>query len=436
MKRIEIIHGLLFAVLASLFLFIIHHLPVNQLFIDPFSEAIKNHDVMDVSFSKFRKHSDPSLFDDQVMVLNSEITNRQDILDAVEFLQNRGVKGIGLDLLFDSLHHDRTDTLLAESLSQPNVVLAYTFIEDGTHGAHEGSHKRDKTASDHEVEHEESTVDLRSHSFFTKSAHEAYVNLGSNDGFSVRNFEPFHEIDGEKESAFAVVLASFLDDSVVEKLKERDHKKEWINFRRFQPGKANRIHPINESKYSHYAYSSVKNLLKDSSSYDVNYFKNKVVLFGFSGESDDALSMKDRYFTPLNQKYQGKSLPDMHGVVVHANIISMLVSKDYIDDIPEKGLYLIAFLIYFFNYLLFTRIAKHKLYFQVPTVRLIQVLQFIVLFSLSVIAVTFWNVKVGFVLIITAVILSYELFEFYAHKLKAKLTPIFTRRNKVDSEET
>ena len=400
------------------------------MFIDPFSEAIKNHDIMDVSISKFRNHSDPSLFDNQVMILNSEITNREDIVNAIEYLENRGVKAIGIDLVFDSLHHNKTDTLLADCLSYPNVILAYTFKEEDSHGGQSESQTDEKSMSAHNDTQAKSNIDVSSHSFFTENAHQAYVNLGSNDGFSVRNFEPFYDIDHHEKPALSVVLANYLDDSVIPDLEKRDHKKEWINFRRFQPGNANHKHPINPSKYTHYPFSSIKNMLKDSASYDANYFKNKVVLIGFSGEDESALSMKDRYFTPLNQKYQGRSLPDMHGVTVHANIISMLVSKDFIDEVSEKILYLVAFFIFFFNYLLFAKIVRRKPYFMVALVRVLQALQFVVLFTLCVVAVTFWNVKIGFILIITAVILSYELFEFYEHKIKNRMAQLVSEKVK------
>ena len=47
--------GLLFSFFSLAILFVLHHIPFNQLFIDPFSEAIKNHDVTDIALSDFRE---------------------------------------------------------------------------------------------------------------------------------------------------------------------------------------------------------------------------------------------------------------------------------------------------------------------------------------------------------------------------------------------
>jgi hypothetical protein len=399
MQKTEILHALVFSILATLFLFFLHLLPINQIFIDPFSEAIKNHDVMDITLSNFRNHKDPSLFDNEVFIINSGVTDRTEIAETVNFLKRKNVAGVGIDLLFDTLNYDKADTLLANVLKGDNIVLGYSFHE----------HKDKKHSS---------TLDLHSKDFFTANCSQAFVNLASNDGFSVRAFEPFHMIDKQEDLSLGLKLASFLDSTIVDDTRSRGTDKEWINFRRFQPGPSNMVFPINSEKYSHYAYIDIDKFLQDTTSYDDEYFKDKVVLIGFCGENVKSQSMQDRYYTPLNEKYQGRSIPDMHGVVVHANIVSMLKSRDFINGVAERYLYLIAFFIYFFNYFIFSKLARKKLFLMMPVVRFIQVIQFVILLSACIMLLSILNIKFGFVLIITAVILSFELYEFYAHKLR------------------
>lgn len=90
--------------------------------------------------------------------------------------------------------------------------------------------------------------------------------------------------------------------------------------------------------------------------------------------------MKDRYYTPLNERSSGRSIPDMFGVIIHANIISMLLDEDYIDDVPEWLLYLFSFL-YFYQLLYFLKVVE-KNFFTVAFIRLIQILQFVFIFLL------------------------------------------------------
>lgn len=407
MLRSLLYHGLIFSLLSTLLLFILHHLPVNQLFIDPFSEAIKNHDVMDIAISKFRNHEQAELFDDKVFIINSEVTNRKEIAAAIKFLQHRKVQGIGLDLIFDTLHQNEADTILASVLGNKNIVMGYTFNENHDHG--QGTNHKHN-----------SIIDLKSDIFFTAKVEQGYVNLGSNDGFSVRAFEPFHEVEGKRLPSFGVSLASIAKPEVISQLEQRNNKIEWINFKRIQPGAVNRIYPINSKAVVHYAYSSIGQFLRDTSAFAKDYFKDKIVLIGFNGEHSKALSMKDRYFTPLNEVYHGRSLPDMHGVVIHANIISMLLHNEYIDEVSEKFLYLISFIVFLLNYYLFEKISTKRYFLMIAIVRSIQIVQFILLFTSCIVLMAYFNIKVGFILMITAVILSYELYEFYEHKLKSR----------------
>lgn len=398
------------SLIAVFILYLLHHLPVNQLFIDPFSEAIKNHDIMDVGFSRFRNHEDPSLYDDNILILNSEKTNRQDVAEVVNYLTANGVAAVGIDLIFDRTPHNAIDTLLSDALKHEKVVLGYIFDE---------KHKDDG----------HSVHGVSSDALFVHTKEQmGYVNLASNDGFSVRAFEPFHIIDGEKRESMALKLSSKLYPELPKIMSERNNKIEWINFKRLQPGKINMKFPINDYESVHYAYSSIKQFLRDTSSYNQEYLKDKIVLIGFNGEDDEALSMKDRYFTPLNQIYHGRSLPDMYGVVVHANIISMLLSKDFINEIPEWILYLIGFFIFFINYYIFKKLDDKKLFTVLPLVRIVQLIQFVLLFSFCIVMITYFNIKFGFIIMITAVIISFEVYEFYDHKLKHKITELYTTK--------
>lgn len=398
------------SLLAVFILYLLHHLPVNQLFIDPFSEAIKNHDIMDVGFSRFRNHEDPSLYDKNILILNSEKTDRKAIADGVNYLVSHEVAAIGIDLIFDQTPHNSIDTLLSEALKNEKVILGYIFDEQHMDQGH----------SIHGV----TSDDL----FIHNQEQMGYVNLATNDGFSVRAFEPFHNIDGEKRQSMALKLASKLKPELNKIVSERNNKIEWINFKRIQPGKINMKFPINDYESVHYAYTSLDQFLADTSSYSKEYLKDKIVLIGFSGEDDEALSMKDRYFTPLNQIYHGRSLPDMYGVVVHANIVSMLLSQDFINEIPEWILYIIGFLIFFINYFIFKKLDDKKLFTVLPLVRVVQLIQFVLLFSFCIIMITYFNIKFGFIIMITAVIISFEVYEFYDHKLKHKVAELYTTK--------
>lgn len=402
LSRSNLIQALIYSTLCVAFIFLLHKLPFNHLFIDSFGEAIKYHDVTDIGISKFRNHADPSIYDDRLLLLNSEVTNREELTHAIDYLLRNDVAAVGIDLLFDTLYQTSTDTLLAAVLQDPRVVMGYSFVADSEQG----------------VGHE-AVRDLVSDPLFTMGNTSRYVNLGTDDGYSVRAFEPFHNVEGVVEPAFAVALTATVDSAIIDDLQERHHEKEWINFRRLQPGKRNRVSPINEEGHIHYPFLSVSQFLQDTTGYSATVLRDKIILIGFSGESDQALSMNDRYYTPLNQRHYGRSLPDMHGVVIHANIISMLLDRDFIEEMPYAMIYVCCFFLFFGNYFLFKKLHHYKLFswLPVPVVRVLQLLQFVVLFGIAIFLVAVYNFKIGFILMIISVIMSFELYEYYHHRI-------------------
>lgn len=400
MRGGTILHAISFALLCSVLMFILHLVPVNHLFIDPFSEAIKGHDMMDIAISRFRDHNDPDLFDDRILLINTGITNRREIASVVDFLGRNDVAAIGVDLLFDTLFHNQDDSLLRISFQHhPKVILGYTFESSA-----DDSHS--------------TIVGLQSDTFFSSNVFQGYVNLATNDGFTVRAFEPFRNINDSAVAAFSVYLASLRDDKLLDEMKQRCSSTEWINFKRLQPGEINMTYPINSGHQVHYRMVHIDNFLKDTSHLDHSWLKDKIILLGFCGETEEAFSMKDRYFTPLNEQYTGRSLPDMHGVVVHANIISMLLDRDLIHDVSERGIYGIAFLIFVLNYWIFTFLHRHDFFRSLPYIRLVQVFQFFIFLAICILLLLNFNIKLGFTFIATCIILSYELYEFYLHKVK------------------
>lgn len=399
------IHALIFSFSSVCFLLLLHFLPINQAFIDPFSEYIKHQDLMDITCSRFRDHMDPKLFDNRIFIINTGITDRQKIISAIDFLQRHAVKAVGVDLLFDSLAGNAQDTVFHNLVgNSASTVFAKVY------------HGRALRSTSDSAEY--------SHSFLVPADHQFYVNLGTDDGYTARSFQPFYDGQGAVPS-FPVAIAAKMDSHSIKQLSGRGFIKEWINFRRFQSA-TNDASGRKERSFPNYAVVDLDRFLEDTASYESNYFANKAVLFGFC-DIKTAASLKDRYFTPLNQVPVGRSLPDMYGVVIHANIISMILDNDYINEFNVFITLIIAFLIFGFNYLLFERIHNRKYFFNLALIRLLQLLQFVILFSISIWMLAQHNLKLGFVMLVAAIIFSYELWEFYFLKIRWRIDALFAR---------
>jgi CHASE2 domain-containing sensor protein len=112
-------------------------------------------------------------------------------------------------------------------------------------------------------------------------------------------------------------------------------------------------------------------------------------------------------------------------VVIHANILSMLLDRDYIHDVRNHWIYFFSLLLFLANYLLFSGIHHLDMFRSLPYIRLVQIVQFFLILAMCLSLLLHANVKMGFTFMATCVILSYEFYEAYENKMKAKMDALF-----------
>ena len=158
---------------------------------------------------------------------------------------------------------------------------------------------------------------LNSHEKFRKNAREGFVNMNTNqeEFLTVRHFSVKTLVHEDTIASFAVQIASLYDSIKTAKLFERGNQRELINYKR------------NLDKYKVLDWDEVFQK-KDS----LQFIKDKIVLMGFIGPDTNTIVTEDIFYSPMNDKIYGRAYPDMYGVVVHANIISMILDGDYINS--------------------------------------------------------------------------------------------------------
>lgn len=125
----------------------------------------------------------------------------------------------------------------------------------------------------------------------------------------------------------------------------------------------------------------------DSAFLENRFLKDKIVLLGYVDQK--APEIIDMFYTPLNAQYAGRTYPDMYGVVVHANIISMLLHGNYIDVMPSWAAMFLALLVTYCNVIFFAFIHdRYETWFEVFA-RLMQFAQLII--CLLLILYLFYN---------------------------------------------
>jgi hypothetical protein len=154
-----------------------------------------------------------------------------------------------------------------------------------------------------------------------------------------RYFEPFFATeDGKPDTSFAVKIISLAYGAKwVKELHAEAGDRKLVNFRKGM------------SELPRY-------LVFDSIPDNPEMFRNKIVLMG----GFDEWSLEDKHFTPLNLNI-GRALPDMNGIEYLAQIMSMMIAKDYIKPLPFKVFWI--FISCFLFMFLFLRIHHIRNYY-------------------------------------------------------------------------
>ncbi len=352
---------------------------------DPFDDQISTYDIYDKVMGVFRDHKSVD-FDDRIVIVNSADNDRKKIAKLLLKLNALNCHAIGLDVILDEKKEIEGDSLLRNALLvvQKKIVLA---------------------------EEERGKIDP----YFCHECITGSVNVMTQDGISVKVYMP----RDNNKIHFTSHLADMVNHKKAVNLSYRNNDIEWINFRRKQPS-----YSPDQDLPNKYWYFDIDDFLENYDS-PSSVVKNKVILIGHCGLNPKFTSMSDRWITPLNG-VSGKSFPDMHGVVVLANILSMVLDQDFIDEVPKWYMTIITFYIFMWLYHIYLKRQRKReslfgkgYHFLGIRVLHIGILLLLVLFS--GILMNYANLKIPIILLSTFTVISYEIFEIYETFIKNRI---------------
>ncbi len=300
---------------------------------DPVKKMLYDIDYNDLSYSEFRK--DSGGFDKRIVIVNIKDTSRGGIAAIIQKISSYQPKVIGLDALFEQPVSPLADSILIATLGNtPDLVLCNRINDTGTIGL-----------------------------FNQYAGTSGYANFYGEKGNVIRYFTPFKAIKSARHRSFAAAVTAIADPDAFAALRKRNKPVEVINYRRPQ---------------SKYLVIEPDALFEDKITGE--NIRNKIVLVGLI--TNNPFSIKDKYFTPMNPQFLGKSAPDNFGIIIHANIISMILDHDYVYSIPWWLRWVIAIIIgwlyvaIFIHYFINKPIWFHAI---VASIELVSVIIFIFL---------------------------------------------------------
>jgi CHASE2 domain-containing sensor protein len=401
-----------FAVMAGLYS--ITQLKIFDAF-DPLAKAFGDMEIFDITFSQLRE--DPEI-DTSVVIVNIGYLSRGEIGQQIMNLNQFNPKVIALDIMFTCNGMPRDpencpqafDTLsnmmFAEAVRQagPRMVMAEKLHQSPALVDSLG----DAAVYD-SIEHTDSNL--------LQNAYEGFVNLETDaehqeDLKVCRTLNPKIIVNNKPELAFSTRIAWVFDSVKTKKYLDREKYSETINYR------GNIVDWHGASSFSgRYAVLDAEQAL-DTSTFDGRMIKDKIVILGFLGADLRDTSWDDKFITPLNKNYAGKTRPDMYGVVIHANAVSMILNEDYINELETWQEYALAFAICLLNVALFSIINRRApLWFDALTV-IAQLAQIMVLTIFMLYLFNWIEFKLNLTLTLAAIALVGTCFELYQNVFK------------------
>ncbi len=382
---------------------------------DSIGQAFGDTELTDVTFSRLRQ--DPEI-DTTILIVNIGNLTRAEVAQQIRNISKYKPRVIAIDAFYncpngftDSVncpmaYDTLSNMIFAEAIANAgNVVMVTKLLQtDSLYNAHEG----DIDIYD-SLEHSDEVL--------RPNAYEGYASLeteaaNQEDLKSCRRFNPSMSVKGEMQYAFGVRTAMLYDSAKALRFLERNNKIEVINYR------GNIIDLYGASEYAGRYFTLDWYQALDTNQFVSGLIKDKVVMMGFLGDDFDDTSWDDKFFTPLNKKLAGKARPDMYGLVVHANIVSMILNEDYVNETPNWVENVFAIFLCMLNVALFVVIAQRiPLWYDALSI-LIQLAQILIFTFITVYFFHWFHLKLSLTATLGALAVVGTGFELYNSLLK------------------
>ncbi|WP_338766912.1 CHASE2 domain-containing protein [Bernardetia sp. ABR2-2B] len=388
------------------FMFLLQTVAVNFDFLNIFEQTINNFKISDVYFSQIRDNEKIEI-DTNIVIVNIGYLPRGGLGAQIEVISRYKPKVIGLDAILrgEARNFQGRLTPVEDSVMESFLQIASERCPI-------------VFASKLEKPNEDSkSFDSLGMPFypFQKYTELGYVNVVTDEDTkfeTARIVSPKEKVKDSVEYSFATKLIQLSYPKKAETLLARNNEVETIYYR---------------GNWQKFMVIDPMDVLEEN--FDPSFFKDKIVIMGYMGSTflqDDGVD--DRYYTPMNTRPVGRAATDMYGIMIHANMLSMILHENYIDVIPSYLAIIISVLMCFFNVVLFTYIYFHRklgTWYDVITkgVQLVEVIIFVFIFIWTLAT---YNLMLEVTVGVLAVVLSGDVLEVFLAIL-ANLYPKSTR---------
>ena len=357
------------------FLIVLGLIPINFYVLNPMKLALKDFDFNDIAYAK--AHKDDSIkIDRRIVIVNTGDLDRAQLGFLIEAVNAYKPRVIGLDIYFEGEREPEKDSILREAFRKTKNLVAVSVAD----------------TFDHHIK-------MRENYFDDVLDKRGYANLVGEDIGTIRYYAPFENVDGKKYPQITSAIVKEYDDNAFKQLEKRHKDVEMINYTR----------AVNNEDKKKYQIVEPDDLYNDI--IDSNMLSDKIVLLGYINL--DPNNIEDKKFTPMNHKFYGKQHPDMNGIVVQANIISMVLDGNYIKKMPKWLAWVVAIVIGWIHMSLFIRYyLESHIWFHLVA-KLAQVFSVILFAYLGIFIFDKFAIKLDMKYTLYVIVLAVDVIYFY-----------------------
>jgi len=389
-----LLHCFFATVLVFVIIELLNLIPLNISFLDPIELAFKDFELTDIVFSKLNDNRDLRI-DTNIVIVNIGQQSRHDIARQIERIEQYNPAVVAIDALFWRLDSSKQTSALFEAVTKHDNIILSSKIE------------YNQTNTD-----EDTIVSVKNaiNGFDVSNVRHGYVNFSNVDGEfrTIRSWLPCTQYKDSMLTSFAwAVIQMYKQHSNTVHMQFDSTELQTINYQMKR------------------TYMRVDVQDMSDTTQDFHFLKNKIVLMSFMGTTlSDTTNYEDSFYSPLNQRYAGKSLPDIFGVEIHANCISMSLHNDTITSWSDTTMFILSFLLCFVSILMFASIEKHFEFFYDIFSKIIQLLLSIALLTLCIWIFQKFRIKLDPTLSVGSVIISSDIYSLYNSGISAIISKL------------
>lgn len=355
----------------------------------PLSQALKDFEMTDLIYARrvgadgstYNLQDDHASADTNVVLVNIGTLNREGIAAEVDVINAQQPRLIAIDTVFEKPTTKQADSLLAASLAQvKHLILGVNIYESKTNG--------------------QDSIGNFCASLYANAQKAALGFASDAHNKVIRDFYPMRHISDSLIPSFAAQMAKIAYPHAYQHLQERHNTKERINYRRTD---------------LQYITLDMQDIFNPELAVNL---KDKVVILGYMGQQLGTQSWEVKYYTPLNEKYIGKTAPDMFEAAIHANTLSMIKEGDYLNQMPQWLCAMLGIALCLLNVRLFLWVNQWFSRWYDAITKLIQFAEIVIVLYIILLVFSYFHYKIDLTLGLTALLFAGDLLEVYTSVVK------------------